>query len=190
MTSRPSTEGVDVVATWALDLLGGRTDLSLAYNNNTTEVTRFNPATLNDTRIRQLEEGLPETRWSLTGNQDWGNWRALARVNYYDGWFDSEDGQVYDDNYTFDAEVGYTVQRCADRSSSVPRTCSIDYPDENPGAAAGAGNKYSQYTPFGFNGGFWYARLSLQLRLRTVAYRQRNTAVALPVAVTGERGLR
>ena len=70
-----STEGVDVVATWALDLLGGRTDLSVAYNHNTTEVTQFNPETLNDTRIRQLEEGLPETRWSLTGNQDWGNWR-------------------------------------------------------------------------------------------------------------------
>jgi iron complex outermembrane receptor protein len=154
-----STEGVDVVATWALDLLGGRTDLSLAYNNNTTEVTRFNPATLNDTRIRQLEEGLPETRWSLTGNQDWGNWRALARVSYYDGWFDSEDGQVYDDNYTFDAEVGYTYN---DALTVVVGAQNLfdHYPDENPGAAAGVGNKYSQYTPFGFNGGFWYARLS------------------------------
>ena len=154
-----STEGVDVVATWALDLLGGRTDLSLAYNNNTTEVTRFNPETLNDTRIRQLEEGLPETRWSLTGNQDWGNWRALARVSYYDGWFDSEDGQVYDDNYTFDAEVGYTYN---DALTVVVGAQNLfdHYPDENPGAAAGVGNKYSQYTPFGFNGGFWYARLS------------------------------
>ncbi len=154
-----STEGVDIVATWALDLLGGRTDLSLAFNDNTTEVTRFNPATLNNTRIRQLEEGLPETRWSLTGNQDWGNWRALARVSYYDGWFDSEDGQVYGDNYTFDAEVGYTYN---DALTMVVGAQNLfdHYPDENPGAAAGVGNKYSQYTPFGFNGGFWYARLS------------------------------
>ena len=26
------------------------------------------------------------------------------------------------------------------------------YPEENPSAAAGVGNRYSQYTPFGFNG--------------------------------------
>ena len=33
------------------------------------------------------------------------------------------------------------------------------YPDENPGARAGVGNLYSQYTPFGFNGAFWYGRI-------------------------------
>jgi len=80
-------------------------------------------------------------------------------VSYYDGWFDSEDGQVYDDNYTFDAEVGYTYN---DALTVVVGAQNLfdHYPDENPGAAAGVGNKYSQYTPFGFNGGFWYARLS------------------------------
>jgi iron complex outermembrane receptor protein len=35
-----------------------------------------------------------------------------------------------------------------------------EYPDENPSGAAGAGNRYSQYTPFGFNGGFWYGRFT------------------------------
>jgi len=33
-------------------------------------------------------------------------------------------------------------------------------PDENPNAAAGVGNQYSQYSPFGFNGGFWYLRVT------------------------------
>ena len=33
------------------------------------------------------------------------------------------------------------------------------YPDENPGARGGVGNLYSQYTPFGFNGAFYYARV-------------------------------
>ena len=32
-------------------------------------------------------------------------------------------------------------------------------PEDNPGAASGVGNKYSQFSPFGFNGGFWYARV-------------------------------
>src|SRR5688572_877246 len=66
------TTGLDVVATYEADLLGGQSSLSLAFNNNQTEVKRFNPETLNESRIRQLEEGLPETRWGLTGTQTWG----------------------------------------------------------------------------------------------------------------------
>ena len=34
------------------------------------------------------------------------------------------------------------------------------YPEEYPGAAAGVGNRFGQFTPFGFNGGFYYTRLS------------------------------
>ena len=63
------TTGLDVVATYEADLFGGQSSLSLAFNNNQTEVKRFNPDTLNASRIRQLEEGLPETRWGLTGTQ-------------------------------------------------------------------------------------------------------------------------
>jgi iron complex outermembrane recepter protein len=123
-------------------------------------VTRFNPDTLNASRIRQLEEGLPETRWSLTGTQSWGPLRLLARVSQYDGWYDNEDGRAYDGgNFLFDAEVAYNV------SSGLTfivgaQNLFDEYPDENPGGAAGAGNRYSQYTPFGFNGGFWYGRLT------------------------------
>ena len=134
--------------------------LSLAFNNNQTEVTRFNPATLNASRIRQLEEGLPETRWSLTGTQTWGPLRALARVSQYDGWYDNEDGVAYDGgNYIFDAEIAYTVR---DALTFVVGAQNLfdEYPEENPGAAAGVGNRYSQYTPFGFNGGLWYGRFS------------------------------
>ena len=32
-------------------------------------------------------------------------------------------------------------------------------PDENPGARSGVGNLYSQFSPFGFNGSFFYARV-------------------------------
>src|SRR4029450_12239876 len=82
------TTGLDVVATYEADLFGGQSSLSLAFNNNQTEVKRFNPDTLNASRIRQLEEGLPETRWGLTGTQTWGPLRLLARASYYDGWYD------------------------------------------------------------------------------------------------------
>ena len=96
---------------------------------------RFNPATLNASRIRQLEEGLPETRWSLTGTQTWGPLRALARVSQYDGWYDNEDGVAYDGgNYIFDAEIAYTVR---DAMTFVLGAQNLfdEYPEENPGAA-------------------------------------------------------
>jgi iron complex outermembrane recepter protein len=152
------TKGIDIVATYDTELFRGDTSLSLAFNNNQTEVMRFNADTLNASRIRQLEEGLPETRWSLTGTQTWGPLRALARVSQYDGWYDNEDGYYYDGgDYVFDAEIAYTVR---DALTFVLGAQNLfdEYPEENPGARSGVGNLYSQYTPFGFNGGLWYGR--------------------------------
>ena len=129
------TKGLDIVATYDADLFGGQSSLSLAFNNNQTEVTALQSrTTLNASRIRQLEEGLPETRWSLTGTQTWGPLRALARVSQYDGWYDNEDGVAYDGgNYIFDAEIAYTVR---DAMTFVLGAQNLfdEYPEENPGA--------------------------------------------------------
>ncbi len=154
------TKGIDLVATYGARLFGGDSSLSLTFNNNKTTVTRFDPDTLNASRIRQLEEGLPETRWSLTGTQSWGPLRLLARVSQYDGWYDNEDHRAYDGgNFVFDAEVAYNV-RSGLTFIVGAQNLFDEYPDENPGGAAGAGNRYSQYSPFGFNGGYWYGRLT------------------------------
>ncbi len=153
------TEGFDIVATYPLEWSNSSTDLSLAYNNTQTTVTRFNPDTIDDVRILELEKGLPETRWNLQGNHFWGNWRFLARVSYYDDWYDSEDTQFYSGTTIVDAEVAYTWN---ERTTIVLGAQNLldETPDENPNAAAGVGNKYSQFTPFGFNGGFWYLRVN------------------------------
>ena len=34
------------------------------------------------------------------------------------------------------------------------------YPEENTGAVDGVGNRYGQFGPFGFNGGYYYTRLN------------------------------
>jgi len=39
-----TTDGVDVVATYKTEFLGGRTNVTLAYNYNMSRVTKFNPA--------------------------------------------------------------------------------------------------------------------------------------------------
>ncbi|MEL6951310.1 MAG: TonB-dependent receptor [Pseudomonadota bacterium] len=158
------TSGVDVVATTTLETDNSTTDLSFTYNRTKTEVDKFNPVTLDATRIRELETGLPETRWSLSGTTNYGNFRFLVRGSFYDGWFDSEDNRDYGNAILFDAEVGYSI---ADHSTIVLGAQNIfdTYPEANPGAAGGVGNLYSQFSPFGFNGGFYYLRYKYNFTL-------------------------
>jgi len=150
------TSGVDIVATYAA---GGNTDFSLLFNNTDTKVTKFNPDTLDATRIRELQEALPQTRYNLTAKHRIGDkLRLLGRVSYYDGWFDSEDVQVYGGEYLLDLEASYDINESLTFSLGGQNVTDT-VPDENMGARTGVGNRYSQYSPFGFNGAFYYARL-------------------------------
>jgi iron complex outermembrane receptor protein len=151
------TSGLDIVATTAADMAGGTTDFSLAFNYTKTDVTKSNPDTVDATRIRELEDGLPDIRYSITANHMNGDWRFLGRISYYDDWFDSEDGNDYGGEFLVDLEGAYNV---TEQLSLVLGAQNVfdQTPEDNPGAASGVGNKYSQFSPFGFNGGFWYAR--------------------------------
>ncbi|MEM1203664.1 MAG: TonB-dependent receptor [Acidobacteriota bacterium] len=154
------TTGLDLVATYTPYALEGRTTFSFLFNFTETDVTEFNPDTLDATRIRELQEALPETRWNVAVNHNLReNWRLLGRVSFFDEWFDSEDGQVYDGEYLVDAEVAYTWNEAVTFTLGGQNIFDT-FPTENPGARAGVGNLYSQFSPFGFNGAFWYARLA------------------------------
>ena len=153
------TEGFDIVATYPLEWSNASTDLSLAYNQTKTEVAKFNPVTIDDTRILQIEKGLPESRWNLQANHFWNNWRFLGRISYYDDWYDSEDGEFYSGKSILDLEAAYTWNENTTIVLGMQNALD-ETPDDNPSAAAGVGNKYSQYSPFGFNGGFWYLRVT------------------------------
>ncbi|MCH2258939.1 MAG: TonB-dependent receptor, partial [Alteromonas sp.] len=76
-----TTEGVDVVANYSMDMMGGETKFSLAYNWTSTEVDRASD-NISDFRIRMLEDNLPAVRYSATANHTNGDWRFLARLNY------------------------------------------------------------------------------------------------------------
>jgi iron complex outermembrane receptor protein len=151
------TAGIDLVATYAPAALNGQ--VSLLYNRTDTEVTAFNPDTLDNTRIRELQEALPETRWTLSFMQRaTDKCRIVARASFYDDWYDSEDAATYDGKTLFDIEGSYDV---SDAVSIVLGGQNIfdTTPDSAATAGAAVGRKYSQYSPFGFNGGFWYARV-------------------------------
>ena len=121
-----------------------------------------------DHRIRELEENLPQHRASLTfAHSITDAWGIIGRANYFSGWFDSEDYLQNPDvegtgEYTgkviVDLETTYTVASGLALTLGG-RNILNTYPDENPNGADSVGNKYGQFSPFGFDGAYWYAKV-------------------------------
>ncbi len=180
-----STQGIDTVVT--IPIPNG--NLIAVYNFTSTKVTHivvggelveltdefddpdyagWDGATLDAHRRRELQENLPKHRASLTGvysiTDDWG---VLGRASYFSGWFDSEDylqnpsvegtGE-YTGRVIFDLETTYTVGGGLALTLGG-RNILNTYPDENPNGAGSVGNKYGQFSPFGFDGAYWYAKV-------------------------------
>ena len=149
------TRGIDVVLSTGVR----EGELSLGYNYTETKVTQFSPETINDVRIRELQEGLPRHRATITLTQPMlDRWNLLGRGRYYSSWHDSEDSRTYGDEFLVDFEVNYSL---TDRITLTAGGQNVfdNYPDENPTSAATTGNKYGQFCPFGFDGAFWYGKL-------------------------------
>ena len=152
------TQGLDLIATYAPPALDGRTTFGFLFNHTHTAVTRFDPAVLDALRVRELEEAVPGTRWNATVRQALGRWRLLGRLSYYDEWFDSRDLYVYRGDAVVDVEASHPLSDSITLTVGGQNVFGND-PEENPIARA-KGNRFSAYTPFGINGGYYYARLN------------------------------
>ena len=153
------TRGVDLVATWTPPALDGGTSFSVIVNRTDTRVTAFDPGALDTVRIRELQEAVPRTRWNAAVTQALGPARLLGRLHYYGGWWDTEDFLFYGGKHLLDLELQFPLPggtTLAGGGQNVLNT----YPDEHPDARQKLGNRYSQFTPFGFNGGYYYVRIA------------------------------
>ena len=166
------TRGLDIVATHKVnDVIGGRLNLTLAYNYNTSEVTKRDPAVITDDQVIDIKHLAPNHRVVLTANWSRGPWTVNARENYYGTWKDENDypGQKFGAKSTTDIDVSYAL---AERYTITLGATNIfnTYPDKiaqsssnNVYPVTGSLDNGSVYPrnggPFGFNGGFWYVRL-------------------------------
>jgi iron complex outermembrane recepter protein len=156
-----TTTGYDLVVSYDAEMFGGKTDFSFAYNHTETKVDSFNPNIINATRIRQLEENLPEDRFTFTVNHTQDDWNLLTRVNYYGEYYEAhlDIGSLPIDasaEYTVDAEFGYDVSDSV-RLALGAKNLFDEYPDDNPYATV-VGAQYPVTSPMGFNGRFLYVR--------------------------------
>ena len=153
------TRGIDLVATWTPPALGGGTSLSAIVNRTVTRVTDFDPGALDDVRVRELQEAVPRTRWNAAVTQAVGPVRLRGRLHFYGGWWDTEDFLRYRGKHLLDLELEVPVGGGATLALGGQNVLNT-YPDEHPLARQRLGNRYSQFTPFGFNGGYYYVRVT------------------------------
>ncbi len=156
-----NTSGIDIVASMDTEWLDGMTTWSLAYNYTKTEVEKFNPTTVDDIRVKQIEETTPDTRWNFTAVHQMDALRFTGRVSYYGDFFDNEAGGTFDDATTLDLEMAYdlnenSIVTVGGRNVTNEKGCTVD--SCSTSSRTDLGNKYSQFSPFGFNGAHWYAR--------------------------------
>ena len=160
-----TTTGIDLVTSYASDHFGGETTYSLAANWNQTEVDDFTPGIITPIRIKKLEESLPSTKGYFSVNHQREVFHANARVNYYGSFFEDhlDDGGLPingDSAVTVDAEIGWKF--ASGLYFSVGAQNLFDkVPERNPWDFI-AGAQYPVHTPYGFNGGFYYARVGFK----------------------------
>ena len=166
-----TTQGIDLISTMAV----GATTFSAVYNYTDTAVKNVETAVIDEFRIYTLERGLPNTRWNFSVDHDASRWNLMGRLNYFGQFWDSEDGRnaadldggptaptlypAYSGKALLDVELGIPLGenfRLAIGGENVLNT----YPDLNMFGAQTVGNQYGQFSPFGFNGAYYYTRLT------------------------------
>ncbi|MCO7226443.1 TonB-dependent siderophore receptor [Pleionea sp. CnH1-48] len=157
-----TTQGVDLVVNYSMEMWGGDVDFGVIYNWTDTEVNRFNAQNISLTRVRLLEEGLPDVRATLSMNYTNDAWRVTARYNHYHGFYEDHlDSEVFpievDSAATVDLEIGYDVNEDIDIVFGAQNIFD-EFPEDNPWAGE-AGAAYPVTSPMGFNGGYYYFRL-------------------------------
>ena len=161
-----TTDGIDVVATYSTELMGGVTDFTFVYNETETEVDKS--SLLSASRINALEALLPENRWNLSAVHNVGDWTILARYmyvgesEYYYGLNDlgNPDITTLDDQSQLDLEFtrdfgNYQITLGAENITD-------EYPEKDTGVTC-CGAIYPEFAPLGFMGAFYYLRVGIDL---------------------------
>lgn len=167
-----TTQGVDIIATYHLDLASSALDLTAGYNYNKTEIDRIanNPAALEAidptavrigrTEIGRITEGSPRSKLFLSSDWTLGAFKANATVTRWGefGVFQNNPtlDQTFGAEFTLDLALSYAMNNWTFTlgGDNVLNA----YPDEVLFANSTGGQfPYTNAAPYGFNGGFVYA---------------------------------
>lgn len=160
-----TTNGFDLVVSYPL-VLGDHSPINLTFllNNTETQVD-YGQGTLGSTITKEIESALPHWRSSITATHDMGKFGLVGRLNYFGEFQEqhADDDTIpidVDSQITFDAEVSYHLN---DHMTFVLGAQNLfdSYPTKNPWDWI-LGAKYPVTAPAGFNGGFYYGKVSIK----------------------------
>ena len=146
--------------------LRGDTVLNFTFNFTDTEVTKESDL-LGPGDVLGIERGVPRTRWSIALNQQLARVRLLGRFSYYGSWVDHFDARfvrgpdspllngrsIVDLDLSIPLGEGVTL-------SVGGQNIADTFSDRMDLFAKAFGLPYSQFTPWGLSGGYYYARLN------------------------------
>jgi iron complex outermembrane receptor protein len=167
------TTGVDLIGTWRSELGAGGLNLTLAYNYNKNEVTKFDPAAIGPAQIKTAELLAPNHRANLQAGWTLGDFGVNVVERYYGTWSAEADypGQEFGAKFTTDLDVRYTFAEKYTLTAGASnlfdeRPDKIKQSATNPvfpivGGLADGQVYPRNGGPFGINGTFWYASLRI-----------------------------
>lgn len=168
-----TVQGIDLVAIYKVDFGDwgtGTFDARHSYNkqevDNVDRVPGTNTPILDAERVHDLENQLPNNRTVLSF--DWRspwNFNVLARANRYDGWADFTFGEraTFDAEWLFDLAVSFDLFDDRVHVTIGGNNIFDAYPDRETNSTLNfLGAQYPLSSPFGFNGGEWYAKVGFQ----------------------------
>lgn len=164
-----NVSGIDfAISTW-WDVGGGNLMADLRHNYNQQDISNVKSSAIGVDRVFDLENQVPENSSVLTFDYAKDAFSGLVRVNYYDEWSttaglfgpgDASDATTYSSTVMVDLEARYTFaerytvtiggENIFDKTPDREADPTLDY----------LGAVYAVTSPFGFNGAFWYARVS------------------------------
>jgi len=170
-----TTQGLDIVANYDIEVLGGDMKFNLAYNWNQTKVNKHSSAT-SDFKVRRLEKGMPSHRATFTISESWDKFSTFIRANYFGTYY-----ATHADSYgladpsnpalgsfdtmakaavTLDAQVSYFINDKFTLSVGANNLLNQKAEKLQGIVPQILGAKYYESGPFDYNGGYYYAKLT------------------------------
>ena len=159
-------QGIDFVSTYNPPGLGGNTVFSSALNYTHTELTEQSDL-LTPGDVLGLKRGVPRIRWNAAVNQTVGRVGVLGRLNYFGAWADhfdarfvrGADSPLLDGRYIVDLEASISLTENATLAFGGQNVLNT-FSRRMDLFADIFGLPYSQFTPWGLSGGYYYARMN------------------------------
>lgn len=161
--------GVDLAITSDFEIGNGSLILDFRHSYNEQTVENIKVGTINASRAFDLENQVPHHNSILSLDYANAAFGGLLRFNYYGDWEttggvfspgDASDVSKYGGNVLVDVEVRYTLNEMFTFTLGADNIFDTLPDDEQNGTLAFLGVEDAVTSPFGANGGFWYARIA------------------------------